>query len=165
MQKQAYKENFDRAFKESFDKITAISARRKDGTKRHIDLDPSSGWVDDESKKAAHLTIEFPDGVIPTGNIVIGYMGKDYKGEPISVPVDRHIHVIKGRIIETQNGQTVTQGEKPLIIEKGELAQVDALEDSVIVIDLTPNSDNQFYKCAACDYKSCLVKDCSNRSD
>lgn len=155
MVKRAYKDSFDKAFSQSLSKLTEIHARRLDGSKKEISLDPEDDWVKSQDKEAAHLTIEFPKGMTPTGKIVVGYMGEDYQGEPVSFPVDRKIHVIRGRVMEAVKGQVIHEGEGPLLIKKGELAQVDASDDSVIVIDLKPNAPEIFPDCSKCSNYPC----------
>lgn len=162
MAERSYKEQFDQTFTDSLERIRTIVAKRMDQTKKEISLDPDDQWVKDGDKDAAHLTIEFPKGMNPTGKIVVGYMGEDYLGEPISFPVDRKIHVIRGRIIEAVKGQIIQEGDGPLLIRKGELAQVDASDDSVVIIDLTPNNPQKSSDCDSCESKDCAFKKCSN---
>lgn len=157
---RAYKKHFNDSFSESLNKLRQIKAEMEDGSAKEISLDPDDGWVQDPSKEAAHLTIEFPKGISPKGKIVVGYMGEDYQGEPVSFPVDRKIHVIRGRILEAVKGKVIQEGDSPLLIRKGELAQVDASDDSVIVIDLTPN-EPQRATCDNCEGAPCTFKECS----
>lgn len=139
MEARSYKKQFDESYSANLNKIKQIVAERENGSVREISLDPKDGWVDDPQKEAAHLTIEFPKGITLKGKIVVGYMGEDYSGEQVSFPVDRKIHVIRGKISEAVKGTVIQEGDSPLLIKKGELAQVDAADDSVIVIDLIPN--------------------------
>ena len=135
--KKDYMRQFEAHYEKTLQDINEIMAfNAETGKAIPVNLKPDDGWQRDPSGNAAHFTIKFPDDVHPDGKVVVGYIGSDYFSEPIEFPIDRKIHIIRGRIMSAE--QTFSAEDGPIKIPAGVPFSLEGDGESVIVIDLIP---------------------------
>lgn len=133
-----YMKDFEDCYERSLKDINEIEAyNTATGQYVKVNINDDKGWQFDKNGHAAHFTIKFPDHVAPEGKVVVGYIGNDYFSEPIEFPVDRKIHVIRGRIWSDKQAFSANDG--PIEIPAGVPFSLEGDGESVIVIDLIPN--------------------------
>jgi len=134
---QDYLSSFKKKKEDCISRLESIQAVVS-GKERSIDINPVSGWVEDQSGKAAHLAIEIPPMFGISGKLIIGVMHRDYQGEAASFGVKRVIHVVRGIIKDVINGQVVKEDDGPYIIKVNDKSHIKVADNNsaVIVIDL-----------------------------